>query len=90
MAQREASLQELKTHPIPSNIDIEMTNGGANVAASIMIYRSLGEEYFNSHVVYGFKLEMISSSWRIASTKQTVLWHEGNSQIHAGAKTYAK
>ena len=90
VAQREASLQELNTHHILGNIDIEMKNGGAIVAASAMIYRSLGEEYFNSHVVYGFNLEMINSSWRITSIKQTVLWNEGNSKIHTGAKTYSK
>ena len=90
VAQREASLQELNTHHILSNIDIETKNGGAIVAASAMIYRSLGEEYFNSHVIYGFELEMINSSWRITSIKQTVLWNEGNSKIHAGAKTYVK
>ena len=90
VAQREAALQELNTHHILSNIDIEMKNGGAIVAASAMIYRSLGEEYFDSHVIYGFKLEMINSSWRITSIKQTVLWNEGNSKIHTGARTYAK
>ena len=90
VAQREASLQKLNTHHVLSNIDIEMKNGGAIVSATAMIYRSLGEEYFNSHVIYGFKLEMITSSWRITSIKQTVLWNEGNSQIHAGAKAYAK
>lgn len=51
-----------------------------------MIFRNKAVEIFNTHAFYHFELQQQAEAWRITKIKQTVLWNEGESRIHQGAK----
>jgi hypothetical protein len=87
VALREAALQDIDTHHMLSNTEISIGHDSAHCIASGVIFRRKDEEHFDSHVIYRFGLTKSVSSWRISSIKQSVLWNEGNSDIHAGART---
>ena len=85
--QRRASLDHLKLHHLVSNYEIEFS-GSTNAAcrASMIVWRKSDEEEFTSHCVYAFQLQKFDAEWKISSITQKVLWNEGTSSIHQGAK----
>ncbi|MGH8689117.1 MAG: nuclear transport factor 2 family protein [Burkholderiales bacterium] len=83
---RSEALQELATHHVLANLDIEALDDAATVSASCLIFRSDGSKSFNSHAFYRFTLSEKDGAWRIAAITQRILWNEGDPSIHKGAK----
>ncbi|MGH7290386.1 MAG: nuclear transport factor 2 family protein, partial [Myxococcota bacterium] len=81
---RSEALQELATHHVLTNLEIETLDGAATVSASCLIFRSDGAKTFNSHAFYRFALIAVSGSWRISAITQRILWNEGDAAIHKG------
>ena len=90
VALRKTALQELDTQHILSNLDIQVDGKHAACVASAIIFRKRDEERFDTHAIYRFGLVNEASSWHISSIKQTVLWNDGNPDIHVGAATDAR
>jgi SnoaL-like domain len=83
---RRRALEHLSTHHLIANLDVAIDGEDALVHASCMIYRTDGATPFNSHAFYTFVLRRIADGWRIAGIKQKILWNEGSSAIHKGAR----
>ncbi len=85
--QRRESLDSLKLHHLVSNYEINFTDSNsATCRASMIVWRKSEEEEFTSHCVYMFQLTKQESTWKISGITQKVLWNEGTSSIHKGAK----
>ncbi len=83
-ARREA-LDALDTQHIIGNLEITVDGKRASVVASSMIFRTLDGVVFNTHARYQFGLsEDQDRGWVIDRIKQTVLWNEGDPDIHSG------
>jgi hypothetical protein len=81
------SLNHLKLHHLVSNYEVDFTDSNtATCRASIVVWRKSDEEEFTSHCVYIFQLTKQDSDWKISGIIQKVLWNEGTSSIHKGAK----
>lgn len=84
---RRESLDHLKLHHLVSNYEIDFPgSGGATCRASMVVWRKSDEEEFTSHCVYTFQLVQKNGEWKISGITQKVLWNEGSSTIHKGAK----
>jgi hypothetical protein len=85
---RRESLDHLKLHHLVSNYEIELPDATtATCRASMIVWRKSDEEEFTSHCIYIFQLTKLGSSWKISGITQRVLWNEGISSIHKGAKS---
>ena len=81
------SLDQLKLHHLVSNYEVDITDSNsATCRASMVVWRKSDEEDFTSHCVYIFQLTKQGSDWKISGITQKVLWNEGTSSIHKGAK----
>jgi 3-phenylpropionate/cinnamic acid dioxygenase small subunit len=81
------SLNHLKLHHLVSNYEVDFTDSNtASCRASMVVWRKSDEEEFTSHCVYTFQLVKQESDWKISGITQKVLWNEGISSIHKGAK----
>ena len=84
---RREALDHLKLHHLVSNYEIGFPDSGtATCRASMIVWRKSNEEDFTSHCVYIFQMTKLNSSWKISGITQKVLWNEGISSIHKGAK----
>lgn len=84
---RRESLDHLKLHHLVSNYETEFTDSNtAECRASMVVWRKSDEEEFTSHCIYTFQLTKNNSDWLISGITQKVLWNEGVSSIHKGAK----
>ena len=84
---RRESLDHLKLHHLVSNYEIDFPDtGGATCRASMIVWRRSEAEEFTSHCVYIFQLVQQSGMWKISGITQKVLWNDGRSSIHSGAK----
>ena len=84
---RRESLDNLKLHHLVSNYEVDFpVTDGATCRASMVVWRKSDEEVFISHCVYIFQLTRTWGSWKISGITQKVLWNEGTSSIHKGAK----
>jgi hypothetical protein len=85
--QRRESLDHLKLHHLVSNYEVDFTDSITAVCrASMVVWRKSDEEEFTSHCVYTFQLTKQNADWKISGVTQKVLWNEGTSAIHKGAK----
>jgi hypothetical protein len=85
--QRRESLDHLKLHHLVSNYEIDFpSSSGATCRASMVVWRKSDEEEFTTHCVYTFQLARVSGEWKISGITQKVLWNDGKSSIHSGAK----
>jgi 3-phenylpropionate/cinnamic acid dioxygenase small subunit len=81
------SLDHLKLHHLVSNYEVDFTDSNsATCRASMVVWRKSDEEEFTSHCVYIFQLAKQDADWKISGITQKVLWNEGTSSIHKGAK----
>jgi len=81
------SLNHLKLHHLVSNYEVDLTDSNsATCRASMVVWRKSDEEEFISHCVYIFELLKRDEIWKISGITQKVLWNEGTSSIHQGAK----
>ena len=84
---RRKALDHLKLHHLVSNYEIDFPESEhATCRASMIVWRKSDEEDFTSHCVYEFQLTKQEADWRISGITQKVLWNEGISSIHKGAK----
>lgn len=84
---RRESLDHLKLHHLVGNYEIDLTDAdSATCRASMVVWRKSDTEEFTSHCIYTFKLAKLDSIWKISGITQKVLWNEGTSSIHTGAK----
>jgi hypothetical protein len=86
VAKRRIALQTLDTHHLLSNAEIEVDGETATCRISGLIQRRRDERFFHSHVIYLFRLERSSGSWRIQAITQRVLWNEGDPSLHGGGR----
>ena len=87
VSERRESLDHLKLHHLVGNYEIDFPDAGqAACRASMVVWRKSDEEEFTSHCVYTFQLTKQDSDWKISGIMQKVLWNEGTSSIHKGAK----
>jgi|SRR5581483_7059167 len=85
--QRRESLDHLKLHHLVGNYEVGFTDSNsATCRASMVVWRKSDKEEFTSHCVYVFQLTKPDSDWKITGITQKVLWNEGTSSIHQGAK----
>jgi hypothetical protein len=85
--QRRESLDHLKLHHLVGNYEIDFTDSrSATCRASMVVWRRTDEEEFTSHCIYSFQLAKQASDWKISGITQKVLWNEGTSSVHKGAK----
>jgi hypothetical protein len=83
---RRDALQNLDTHHLIGNFEIEVSGSAAWVRASGTIFRRSGKRVFNTHAIYEFGLvSTAETNWLINSIKQSVLWNDGDSTIHKAA-----
>ncbi len=81
------SLDHMKLHHLVSNYEVDITNSNSAICrASMVVWRKSDEEEFTSHCVYIFQLTKFDSNWKISGITQKVLWNEGTSSLHKGAK----
>ena len=81
------SLDHLKLHHLVSNYEVDFADSNtATCRASMVVWRKSDEEEFMSHCVYIFQLAKQESNWKISGITQKILWNEGTSSIHKGAK----
>ncbi|MFZ6770823.1 nuclear transport factor 2 family protein [Undibacterium sp. Di26W] len=82
---RRIALQDLKTHHISGNIEIEIEADTAKAKVSTMIYRQDAEgTILHTHCLYEFGLQKMAAAWYIDAIVQKVFWSDGSSAIHRG------
>jgi hypothetical protein len=84
VAARIEALSAVKTQHLISNFDVDVAGESAEVRASCVIFRADGARRFTSHAMYRFGLAREGSDWKIASIVQSILWNEGDPQLHSG------
>ena len=82
---RQAALEELETHHLAGQSEIDVTEPTANMTVSMVIYRrnSTGKT-LNTHCIYFFGAVKDQGTWQIASIRQKVLMSHGDADIHKG------
>lgn len=84
---RRESLHHLKLHHLAGNYETDFTDQEhASCRTSMVVWRKSEAEEFTSHCVYIFQLTKQNMQWKISGITQKVLWNEGISSLHAGAK----
>jgi len=82
---RRTALQDLSTHHLSGNIEIQVDGAHGEVKVSMVIYRrSQGNEVLNTHCLYIFEVEKSHGQWTICSIVQKVYWSDGKTAIHPG------
>ncbi|MEO7838749.1 MAG: nuclear transport factor 2 family protein [Anaerolineales bacterium] len=77
----------MKLHHLVSNYEIHFPKTEQAVCrTSMVVWRKSDEEEFTSHCVYILQLMKQNGVWKISGITQKVLWNEGTSSIHKGAK----
>ena len=82
---RRSALQELQTHHLAGNLEIDLTEGSANLKVSMVICRrNQAGEMLNTHCLYFLGAEQGEGGWRINSIRQRVLMSDGQAGVHKG------
>jgi hypothetical protein len=81
---RIVALDHLKTQHLFTNHEIQTMGKKADCRLNAFIIRQDTGAVFHTHAVYDFKLIQQDARWLITHIKQTILWNEGDSKIHAG------
>jgi hypothetical protein len=82
---RRNALQDLATHHLFGNHEIDIDSGHAHAKVSAVIYRKNTEGIvLNTHCIYLFEAQKIAVHWKITAITQKVLWSDGDIAIHAG------
>lgn len=84
---RRESLDHLKLQHLVSNYEIDLTGPEkAACRASMVVWRKAEDAEFTSHCIYTFQLTNKNGEWKINGITQKVLWNEGQTSLHQGAK----
>ena len=87
MNDRRRALEGLNTQHLIGYLEVNVSGVSASVRASGIILHSLDQRAFNAHARYQFGMTRTRDrGWLISRIKQTILWNEGDSAIHSGAK----
>jgi SnoaL-like protein len=87
VAARREALDHLKLHHLVSNYEFDFLSADrATCRASMIVWRKSDVEEFTSHCVYEFQLIKQEVNWKISGITQKILWNEGQTSIHSGAK----
>jgi len=79
------ALQELQTHHLSGNTEIELTGDTARAKVSTVIFRKNADgQTLRTHCLYQFGLSTSGGQWLINSIFQKVFWSDGQTAIHAG------
>ncbi|MFZ6654550.1 nuclear transport factor 2 family protein [Undibacterium sp. TJN19] len=85
---RRIALQELQTHHVGSNTEIDLDSSvttEARARVSTIIYRkNKNGETLHTHCLYAFGLQKDAGKWLISSIVQKVYWSDGQTAIHKG------
>ncbi|MBI1772547.1 MAG: nuclear transport factor 2 family protein [Burkholderiales bacterium] len=82
---RRIALQDLQTHHLSGNTDIELSGDAARAKVSTIIFRKNAEgQTLHTHCLYEFGLTKANAQWLINSIVQKVFWSDGQAAIHAG------
>ena len=84
---RRHALEGLNTQHFIGKLEVDVSGRSASVRASSIIFPCLDQRVFNPHARYQWEMTRTGDwAWLISSTKYTVVWNEGDSAIHSGAK----
>ena len=79
------ALQDLQTHHLSGNTEIELSGDAAKAKVSTVIFRKNAEgQTLHTHCLYQFGVSKSSGQWLINSIVQKVFWSDGQTAIHAG------
>ena len=82
---RRAALEELETHHLTGQSEIDVTGPTANMTVSMVIYRrNAAGKTLNTHCIYFFGAVKEQGIWQIASIRQKVVMSDGDADIHKG------
>ena len=82
---RRAALQDLKTHHLSGNTEIDVTGETATARVSTVIYRKDAQgQNLHTHCLYQFGLQKHEGRWVINAITQKVFWSDGQTAIHKG------
>ncbi|MFZ6677037.1 nuclear transport factor 2 family protein [Undibacterium sp. Tian12W] len=82
---RRIALQDLQTHHLSGNTEIELNDAAANAKVSTIIFRKNADgQTLHTHCLYQFGLSKSSGQWLINFIVQKVFWSDGQTAIHAG------
>ena len=82
---RQSALQELQTHHLAGNVEIDLSGESANLKVSMVIYRrNQAGETLNTHCLYFLGAKQGDGGWRIHSITQKVFMNDGQAGIHQG------
>lgn len=82
---RRRALQELQTHHLAGNVEVDVGGDAGEVEVSMVIFRRApGGQTLNTHCLYVFGVERIDGDWRIGSIVQKVFINDGQTSIHRG------
>jgi len=84
---RRTALELLKTHHLAGNVEIQLDGARGVARVSMVIHRrgSAGD-FFDTHCFYELGVEKTAQQWAISSIVQKVLWNDGQTAIHPGAR----
>lgn len=87
VAARRQALDSLQLHHLAGNYEVAFQDENrAFCRASMVIWRKSDVEEFTSHCIYEFQLLNDGAGWKISGITQKIMWNEGSSSIHKGAK----
>lgn len=83
---RKQALNHLKTQHLFTNLEMTIEKEYAVCQLNAIIYRQDNDgKQFNSHAIYRFHfVKLQNDEWKIEKIKQSILWNDGDSSIHAG------
>ncbi|MES2038457.1 MAG: nuclear transport factor 2 family protein [Pseudomonadota bacterium] len=82
---RRIALQDLQTHHLSGNTEIELSGDTARAKVSTIIFRKNAEgQTLHTHCLYQFGLIKENAQWLINSIVQKVFWSDGQIAIHTG------
>ena len=82
---RRTALQDLQTHHLSGNAEINVSASSGEVKVSMVIFRrNTNGEVLNTHCLYVFGVERVENHWLIGSIVQKVLISDGHKTIHKG------
>ena len=82
---RRAALENLKTHHLAGNVEVQVEGDRGEAKVSMVIFRrGAGGELFDTHCLYTLGVEKLDQRWLICSIVQKVLWSDGQQDVHLG------
>lgn len=82
---RRTALQDLQTHHLSGNLEIDVSGSSGEARVSMAIFRrNTDGEILNTHCLYVLGVERVGKNWLIGSIVQRVFINDGQRAIHKG------